>query len=226
MRTLATAVLPLLLLAGTGLAATRAGTDRDAGVRFRLDADLLTVRLVPQQDREPADARRELWGARIRAVCATTFDTRKARHHSVTRTRRWRSGRIKLSFRFGRDISRRAKWCLLERTDGGDVAAVQFKHLIRVIGTSGDDRRTGRELRRYLRRAARHTRWYRRVKVISVDRQVIAVITSLRQNAAGRRVAARLCNLIQGADVADFTPGHTIFGREEVRLKVCPARQE
>lgn len=130
-----------------------------------------------------------------------------------------------LGFRFRRDISRRAKWCLLERVGGGDIAVVDFEHFIKVTGTSTDDRRIGFRLRRYLERNARHAAWYPSLDAILVDRGVIAVVTRLRQNRRGARVATHLCSLIQGSDVADFTAGHTIFGRDDVRLRVCPPRQ-
>jgi hypothetical protein len=43
----------------------------------------------------------------------------------VKRTRVWPQGRRRLRFGFRRNISRRAKWCLVERR-GNDVAAVSF----------------------------------------------------------------------------------------------------
>jgi hypothetical protein len=208
---------------GTADAATKTATDRFHGVRFRLSGDRLTVSVVPQRDRQSPDVRRELWGKRVEAVCATTFGYRRLRRSSVRETRRWPPGRMTLTYRFGRDVSRLAKWCLLE-VNAGDIAAVNFEHFIRVIGTSKDDRRRGFDLRRYLDRNAGRTRWYRSVTAIVVDRQVIGIATTLTKNRRGRRLAALLCNLIQGSDVADFTPGHTIFGRNDVRLKVCAAR--
>jgi hypothetical protein len=81
-------------------------------------------------------------------------------------------------------------------------------------------------LRRYLQRNAGSSPWLGRVRGIVVQRGVIAVATDLRRNRGGRRIARRLCNLIQGADVADFTPGHTIYGDEDVVLRVCRARRQ
>jgi hypothetical protein len=212
----------ILLLAGSAEAA-RTATDRLHGVRFRLSGDLLTARLLPQRNQGQRDTRARLWGKRIRAVCATSFSPRQGR--PLHETRRWPKGRLRLSFRFARAIAGEVKWCLLENSGGPDIAAADFEHFIRVIATTKDDRRLGFALRRYLRWNARRPSWYWSVKAIVVGRGVIAVATTLRPNARGSRVAVALCDLIQGSDVADFTPGHTIFGRDEVRLKRCPARR-
>jgi hypothetical protein len=224
LRPLVACLLPTLLFTAASAADTRTATDRSAGVHFRLAGERLTARLIPRGNRVPPDARGELWGKRVRAVCVASFDPRAAR--AVSRARDWPSGRMRLGFRFRRDISSRVKWCLLERVSGGDIAVVDFERFIKVTGTSMDDRRIGLRLRRYLQRNARHAPWYLSVNAIVVDRGVIAVVTRLRKNRRGRRAAAALCALIQGADVADFTPGHTIFGRDDVRLRVCPARQD
>jgi hypothetical protein len=56
--------------------------------------------------------------------------------------------------------------------------------------------------------------------------RVISVTTQLRRNRRGEQVSRWLCQLIQGADVADFTPGHTVFGRGDVVVRACPARRE
>ena len=102
-------------------AATRRATDWDARVRFTLDGRLLTVRVLP---RAPRRVRRELFDTRIRAVCGTRFPF--TARGKVTRTRLWPAGRHRLRYRFRRDISRRAKWCLVEHPRGGDVAVVIF----------------------------------------------------------------------------------------------------
>lgn len=84
----------------------------------------------------------------------------------------------------------------------------------------------GRELRRYLQRNAGGSYWLSQVRGIVVDRKVIAVATRLRRTPGGRRTACGLCGLIQGSDVADFTPGHTILGRGDVVLRTCRTRPE
>jgi hypothetical protein len=102
-------------------AATRRATDWDARVRFTLEGRLLTVRVLP---RAPRSVGRELFGKRIRAVCGTRFPF--TARGKVKRTRLWPDGRRRLRYRFRRDISRRAKWCLVEHPRGGDVAVVIF----------------------------------------------------------------------------------------------------
>jgi hypothetical protein len=99
-------------------AATRRATDREAGVRFVLENRRLTVRLLA---RAPRRVRRAVQGNRVKVVC-----TRYAPIVTVTDTRRWRSGARRARFRFGRDISRDAAWCLIEHRRGGDIAFVNF----------------------------------------------------------------------------------------------------
>ena len=114
-------VVSVLASAPAAGAATRRATDWDARVRFTLDGRLLTVRVL---SRAPRRVRRELFGERIRAVCGTRFPF--TARGKVTRTRLWPVGRRRLRYRFRRDISRRAKWCLVEHPRGGDVAVVIF----------------------------------------------------------------------------------------------------
>lgn len=118
-------VAAVVALAGLGSvadasAATRRGTDTQAGVRFTLEGRLLTVRVLP---RAPARTRRALYGRRIEASCGTNYTfTRK-----VTRVRRWPRGRRRVRYRFARNISRRALWCLLEYPRGGDIAFANLR---------------------------------------------------------------------------------------------------
>jgi hypothetical protein len=98
-------------------AAIRRGTDREARVRFTLNGRLLTVRLLR---RAPRRTRRAVYGKRIRAVCGTNFNF--TRGVKVRRTRFWPRGQRRLRYRFRRNISRRARWCLIEHPAGGDVA--------------------------------------------------------------------------------------------------------
>jgi hypothetical protein len=193
--------------------------DRSHGVRFDLNGPVLTVALLR------SDARAELWGERIRAVCSPTFDYRRARRVAVRAVQLWPDGQAELSYTFERDISDRVTWCLLEDEGGGDVAAVDFQHFIAVHADSPKDRQIGHRLRRYLWRNAGSRPWLRQVRAIVVDRKVIAVATGLRRDGPGRRSAREICQLIQGADVADFTPGHTVFGRNDVVVRACAARK-
>jgi len=63
------------------------------------------------------------------------------------------------------------------------------------------------------------------VSTIGVNHKVIVVSTQLRRNRRGRRSAREICRLIQGADVADFTPGHAVIGRNDVVVRACAARK-
>jgi hypothetical protein len=120
---LVAACVALIVLASAPAAgaATRRATDSEARIRFTLDGRLLTVRVLP---RAPRRVRRQLYGNRIQATCGTSFAF--ASGVKVHRTRRWPRGRRRMRFRFRRDISRRAKWCLVERR-GRDVAFATFR---------------------------------------------------------------------------------------------------
>jgi hypothetical protein len=213
-------VIGLLLSAVLAAAAPApAGVDRDHGVRFDLSGRMLTVSLL-----EPT-VQPEVWGRRVRAACSPRFvhDLSAVVH----RTQLWRDGQSQLTYTFTRDVSAKVKWCLIEdASGGGDIAAVQFEVFIPVVGERAKDRRIGRRLRRYLLRNAGNEPWLEQVTGILVDRGVIAVSTELRPNRRGKRIARVICDLIQGSDVADFTPGHTVFGRDDVGLRVCRARRD
>jgi hypothetical protein len=98
-------------------AAIRRGTDAEARVRFTLDGRLLTVRLLRNA---PRRTRRAVYGKRVHAACGTDFNFTQG--VKVGRTRVWPRGQRRLRYRFGRNISRRAKWCLIEHPAGGDIA--------------------------------------------------------------------------------------------------------
>jgi hypothetical protein len=110
-----------------GAPGAKLAVDGQAGVQFRLDGRVLTVRLLPYA---PAETQTKVSSARIRATCGAAFaqvgpegDPRNAREQ---RTRFWPAGRRQLSFRFPRDFSRDARWCRLEDPVVGHVAFVTF----------------------------------------------------------------------------------------------------
>lgn len=77
---------------------------------------------------------------------------------------------------------------------------------------------------RYFKRNASERPWYGHVETVSVMDGVITIDTTL--DLLGKRSEAmEICAYIQGSDVADFTPGHTVraSGGQTV---VCPARTE
>jgi hypothetical protein len=111
--------LGLALIAPAAAAgAVKTGLDRHAGMRLTLDGRVLTAKILPGRHLGA-----KLYGKRIDAVCASSF-FHPARQH-VIGTRLWPVGARRLSFRFGRDISRDARWCLIEH-EASDVASVSF----------------------------------------------------------------------------------------------------
>jgi hypothetical protein len=123
MRLIATAAPLLFVLAATSPAAadTLSAVDPDPGVRLTLDGATLTATLTPNAQ-SPA-ARGELFGRRVTAVCARGY---AGRFQSVVTELTWPASAGAVSFRFRRDLSRRALWCLLEAPDGGDIAFARF----------------------------------------------------------------------------------------------------
>jgi hypothetical protein len=117
----------VVLAASAAVATTRSATDRESGLRFRLEGRVLTVSLAPQPGREPPDARDELWGERVRAACSTSYLRPIGRRRAVHVVRLWPDGAHHVAFYFGRDISTRVKWCIVEEPGGGDIgfAALQ-----------------------------------------------------------------------------------------------------
>ena len=113
------AALILLLGAQPAGAATRQGTDRDAGVRFTLENRALTVRLLRWA---PGRVRRQVLGKRVRATCLRYVPVVK-----VTAIRSWPADRRSRRYRFRRNISRSVAWCLLERRNGDDIAFVNLR---------------------------------------------------------------------------------------------------
>jgi hypothetical protein len=124
-----------LALPGAAGAAEKSGVDRGAGVKLTLAGRTLTaqlhrpgrIRVVPDST-EPA-----LFGERILGACGSTV--RSTKRGVVWRERVWPDGARSAVFRFARDISRRAKWCLIEH-DGADIAFVSFigRDRIRLVG--------------------------------------------------------------------------------------------
>jgi hypothetical protein len=219
------AVLAAVSLALAFVPAAAAGpvrVDRVNGVRFELDGRILKVRLLPRADGRPPAVSRRVWGKRIDAICSPVFHPR-SRSTIVRQVRRWPRGELKLRYRFGRDISGRVKWCVLE--DGAeDVAVVSFVPIIRVRGSSAEDQRTGRQLRREIKREAPSATWLPRVKAIVVRKGLITVSTDLERNRRGRRVARRICAVIRSSGAADPPPGgppHTVLGRDDATLRDC-----
>ena len=97
-------------------------------------------------------------------------------------------------------------------------------HHVTTRGKTAADRIIARDLRRYLRRNAGLAPWYHALWRIEATRGVITVRTTLRGTDFGRAAAREICQLIQGADVADFTPGHAVLGQHAKRIRTCASR--
>jgi hypothetical protein len=97
-------------------------------------------------------------------------------------------------------------------------------HHVTIRGKTEADRILARDLRRYLRRNSGLAPWYHALWRLEATRGVITVRTTLRGTDFGRAAAREICQLIQGADVADFTPGHAVLGQRARRIRTCASR--
>ena len=105
---------------------------------------------------------------------------------------------------------------------GGDSTAEDSVIEIATVGADSGDQAMATDVQRYFKRNASPAPWYGDIESISVVDGVITIDTALDLGEpSGRAAADQICALIQGSDVADFTPGHTVLGDEAV---VCPAR--
>lgn len=125
---LAVAGLFALLSAAQADAAVRVKHDKTSEVRFELNGRSLTTTVVdlPHYRQHPSTMS-QVSGKSVVLACGTSF--RHFRRATVVRrTIRWARGARSETVRFKRDISRRAKWCVVdEGPDGGaDIAAISF----------------------------------------------------------------------------------------------------
>jgi hypothetical protein len=61
---------------------------------------------------------------------------------------------------------------------------------------------------------------------IDVDGERVTIRSDIRGAATRSAAGEAFCNLIQGSDVADFTPGHELQDIEGDAIEVCPARTD
>jgi hypothetical protein len=105
---------------------------------------------------------------------------------------------------------------------GGDSATGESTIEVATVGAQPEDQTMAMDVQTYFERNAAGAPWYGDIESISVVDGVITIDTALDfSESSGREAADQICALIQGSDVADFTPGHTVLGDEAV---VCPAR--
>jgi hypothetical protein len=107
---------------------------------------------------------------------------------------------------------------------GGKSTAEDSTVEIVTGGSRPDDLAMATDVRRYFQRNASLAPWYSEIDSIGVEDGVITVNTTLDlAESSGRAAADEICGLIQGSDVADFTPGHTVRGEGEPIA--CPCRR-
>ena len=114
----------LLALPASAGAAVKSGVDRHGGMRLTLNGRVLTAEILrtPHHHRDPT-TEEQLFGKRIDAICSP--HSRPSPRGVLIRTQLWPAGASRMSFVFGRDISRRAGWCLIEHK-ARDIAIVSF----------------------------------------------------------------------------------------------------
>lgn len=107
---------------------------------------------------------------------------------------------------------------------GGDSTAADSTAEIAIGGSEPDDLAMATDVQRYFQHNASLAPWYTEIDSIGVEGGVITVNTRLDlAKSPGHAAADQICGLIQGSDVADFTPGHTVRGQGEPI--VCPCRR-
>jgi hypothetical protein len=101
-------------------------TDKRAKVRFRVAGRHLRMQLPLAGGF--GDARGELWGKRLTAVCAgAEWSARRPYRHARIAHLRWPVRQEGVSVRFDRPLGGPPRWCLVEgRKTGGDVAFARF----------------------------------------------------------------------------------------------------
>jgi hypothetical protein len=108
-------------------AAVRVKHDKANETRFVLKGRSLTVTVVdlPRYQQFPSTLSR-LRGHDVRVACGASFRD-YSRRAIATDVARWPAEGRSVTFTLSRDISRSAKWCVIEqRDDSGDVASVSF----------------------------------------------------------------------------------------------------
>jgi hypothetical protein len=128
------AAAAILVAPAAADAAVRTGVDTRGGLRLTLDGRVLTAKIADLSTHRDPSLEEQLYGKRIDGICSPRLRSRK---ELQVRTRVWPAGARSLSFRFRRDISRRVKWCLIEKR-ARDIAFVTFirREPARLVGKS------------------------------------------------------------------------------------------
>jgi hypothetical protein len=108
---------------------------------------------------------------------------------------------------------------------GGGSTSGESAIAVATEGGQPEDVAMAADIRRYFKRNASGRPWYDEVESIGVVDGVITIDTTLDLGEPfGRANVAEICGFIQGSDVADFTPGHTVLVDRDERI-VCPCRR-
>jgi hypothetical protein len=128
--TAALAATPAATSSATTRVSTRAttlkATDHISGLTFTLTRRRLTLRLTDHLAGGTA-AGPLLRGHLVRVVCGTHDPAKTRDLGSLARSAGvWGSSTTSALFLLNHDIERDARWCVVERLDGADIAAVDF----------------------------------------------------------------------------------------------------
>ncbi|MGK2932295.1 MAG: hypothetical protein ACSLFD_05945 [Solirubrobacterales bacterium] len=63
-------------------------------------------------------------------------------------------------------------------------------------------------------------------KIASPPGAPFSLRSGLENDPEGRGAGGAFCDLVQGSDVADFTPGHELQDKDGETVKVCPTRDD
>jgi hypothetical protein len=97
---------------------------------------------------------------------------------------------------------------------------------VQVVGKSAADRRIASDFYEYLQRGCvKGVKPCDNFERVEANDSVLTVTSDLEPTDENRRIAMEICSVIQGSDVADFSKGHTVNGRDSITLATCPARE-
>ena len=108
------------VLAAPAAADIKRSKDHDVGVTFRLNGKHLSMKLSDQVDPRAA---KKLLGKKVAAACGTRPEGGKVYDAIFV----WPEDKSAMGVDLKRDISAKAKYCLLETYGGSDIALVKFK---------------------------------------------------------------------------------------------------
>ena len=121
--TLLAAALATLATTPATASPVRTATDQFTGVHFTLHGHRLTLTITGKHVEGGRAAGPLLRGHMVRTVCGIG---RTARVPTARAAGHWPRRADRALFLLDRDLAAKARWCLVERLDGEDVAAVDL----------------------------------------------------------------------------------------------------